>query len=163
MPLLQFNWSHVKQCLSFVQFTAVMDSSAVIFQLDKTFWSTWHWANEICLPLVCGARNAFDSPIPIAFTHFWPTNTKIAIQYIKSHFVLPGTFSSNLWQFKIENSRIENLRTVARNVFIANLAVSDLCLCMVTMPLTLIEVMFFPLYCHHALWLRWRFFHHVVA
>ena len=28
----------------------------------------------------------------------------------------------------------------ARNVFIANLAVSDLCLCIVTMPLTLIEV-----------------------
>ena len=29
---------------------------------------------------------------------------------------------------------------LVRNVFIANLAVSDLCLCIVTMPLTLIEV-----------------------
>ena len=39
------------------------------------------------------------------------------------------------------------MKIVARNVFIANLAVSDLCLCMVTMPLTLIEVKFYPLHC----------------
>jgi len=37
--------------------------------------------------------------------------------------------------------RKPEMRT-ARNVFIANLAVSDLCLCVVTMPLTLIEVVY---------------------
>ena len=35
----------------------------------------------------------------------------------------------------------KGLHPIFRNVFIANLAVSDLCLCVVTMPLTLIEVM----------------------
>merc|ERR1719411_2503321 len=43
----------------------------------------------------------------------------------------------------------------ARNVFIGNLALSDLCLCVVTMPLTLVEVVYqrwhwgnSPLLCH---------------
>jgi len=50
--------------------------------------------------------------------------------------------------------RSAEMRT-ARNVFIANLAVSDLCLCVITMPLTLVEVMFQrwqwgdnPIFCH---------------
>jgi len=50
--------------------------------------------------------------------------------------------------------RSPDMRT-ARNVFIGNLAVSDLCLCVVTMPLTLVEVVYqrwhwgaTPLLCH---------------
>jgi len=38
-------------------------------------------------------------------------------------------------------ARVPSMRT-ARNVFVVNLAVSDLMLCLITMPLTLIEILY---------------------
>ena len=53
-----------------------------------------------------------------------------------------------IWYFEQSYMMIWLRKKLCRNVFIANLALSDLCLCAVTMPLTFMEVIYHHHHCH---------------